>query len=261
MTVGYGIAWTDFVEFCGHAKDGLEAISKGCEWRNLAGALSEDQLEYCQNLISHGSLGLSLPDLGTDICDLYNGTYKNACLHMNKTVGGALHVWKDLSALSYASLGSLETPVDFVCEVTDMVGNIAELAKEVGEATWAVSFEDIEGMVFKSQDRPSNEFCVAGTAMQSTKTSGVNRVNEKRKYDCKLKDQTNRSWCLCLKTAAIVSSIALGVIGIATLLGGEAIVAALIAPVGILALGSAALVLKVAGNVFEKVVCGPCQTC
>lgn len=248
MNMIQGISWTNFVESCGYAKDALEGFDKSFEWANLAGSLSEEQLEYCQNLISHSSLGLSLPELGTDFYGLYSGSYANLSLHVNKTVGGALHVWKDLSSLSYSSLGYLETPVELVCEMTDMVGNVAELAKEVGEAAWHVPHEAIvgsfnaRGFYFDANNNPA-------------------KVLTSKGYDTAVQDSVNRSWLLCIKTAGIASYIALGVFGITTLLGGGAIVAALITPVGILALGSAALVLKVAGNVFEKTVCGPCLTC
>ena len=246
------VSWKGFVDFCGHARDGLEALEKGCSWRNISGNLSEEQLEYCQNLISHASLGLSLPGLKDDVSGLYSacsvslekGSYVNVSLQINKTVGGVLHVWKDLSALSYASLGALETPVELLCEITDMVGNLAELAGEVRETAWHVPYEKI----------------VARVDFGSSKKGRVT-VFTKANYEDSIRESSNRSWLLCLKTAAIATSVALGIIGITTLLGGGALVSALITPVGILALGSVGLVLKVAGNVFEKNVCGPCTTC
>ena len=55
----YGVNWKDVLEFCGHVRDGLDGLSKTCEWKNLLGAHSDEQHEYCQNLISHGARGLS----------------------------------------------------------------------------------------------------------------------------------------------------------------------------------------------------------
>ena len=262
--------WKSFLDFCGHARDGLEGLSKSCDWVNLGGGLSEEQLEYCQNLISHSSLGFSLPELGSDLsglCSAFSSSFESLSsvkvgLQINKVVGGVLHVWKDLSDLSYASLGSLESPVEMVAELTDMIGNVAELAQEIGEAAWGISFEDLVG-----ESRIDEEFCAPTRSPKKKSPSAPIKFTviragfSKNAYECAVKDHANRSKLLCLKTAGIVCSIGLGVIGMATIVGGEAFVGALITPVGVLTLGSVALVLKVAGNVFEKTICGPCRTC
>lgn len=215
MSAIWGVRFGDVANMCGYVRDGLEFIEKSAQWGVLAGRVSEQQSEQCEEWTGRFSFGLSLPMVSLDLHGLYERVIADNCSftalasQMNKAAGGVMHVVKELGSSEWVSLGSSKQMVEVVCEVSDFIGNVEELNQEVAEAV-------------KS---PSHA----------------------------------RGWLLCIKTAQVLSCVALGVIGITTLFGGESHVNAVITPVGILSLGTAALLLKTASTVYEKVACGPCS--